>query len=74
MPAIGSLGCDLLHCLATRFVAIYIYAHVSNISVHGRLGPILDPHLSRLVSILNFQLEQNPTSLVFSCYAFTSVF
>ena len=39
---------------------------MSDVSVHGRLGPILDSHISRLVSVLNFQLEQNPTSLVFS--------
>lgn len=34
----------------------------------GRLGPILDTHVSRLISVINFQLEQNQTSLVFSCY------
>ena len=74
VPAIWSLGCDLLSCLAIRSVAIISTKDAHLTSLSGRLGPTLDAHVSRLVSVINIQLEQNPTSLVFSSYAFTIVF
>ena len=73
VPAIWSLGCDLLVCLAIRYVAIKKIGYVSNI-FHCRLGPILDVHVSRLATVINFQLGRNKTSLVFSCYTLSNVF
>lgn len=73
VPSILSLGCDLLSCLAIRSVAIKILDwYLTHLT--GRLGPILDAHVSRLVSVINFQLEQNPASLVFSGYTFVNAF